>query len=374
MTFVDEDGERWARHWFLPRTKEDLACAASTTSSSSASGRGARCSRGPPASMLPVFYTLYQDPEPWEQESQGHDGRPLAQNIRDKWDYLMRERPLGVADVPRRPGRPLVAGHGGRDADAAHGGQERRGDRRARLEGDRHGRGVRQRDLHGRAVEARHRRRAGRLRARAGQRPERHPRRAPVAGPARRRRVRPAAGQPRRRARRDGVLRRRAHPVGPRLPHRQPRPREVLSAAAVRLDPRRDADPPRRQRRGHRRPGHPHHRGAGDRAGADRRLAGRRPRPLPRDVPRLRHRRRGDRLHVARRPLQAEQHLRRLRARALPRARPADDRDPHRLLRARGGRLPDEGRPRQPRARRRPARRAARPQHVAPRTARGSSG
>ena len=24
MTFVDEDGERWARHWFLPRTKEDL--------------------------------------------------------------------------------------------------------------------------------------------------------------------------------------------------------------------------------------------------------------------------------------------------------------------------------------------------------------
>ena len=69
--------------------------------------RGAMFTR-PPASMLPVFYTLYQDPEPWEQESQGHDGRPLAQNIRDKWDYLMRERPLGVADVPRRPGRPLV--------------------------------------------------------------------------------------------------------------------------------------------------------------------------------------------------------------------------------------------------------------------------
>src|SRR5205823_6177983 len=44
----------------------------------------------PPASMLPVFYTLYQDPEPWEEQSVGHDGRPLAQNIRDKWDYLMR--------------------------------------------------------------------------------------------------------------------------------------------------------------------------------------------------------------------------------------------------------------------------------------------
>ena len=42
----------------------------------------------PPASMLPVFYTLYQDPEPWESESRGHDGRPLAQNIRDAWEHL----------------------------------------------------------------------------------------------------------------------------------------------------------------------------------------------------------------------------------------------------------------------------------------------
>ena len=24
MTYVDENGERWAKHWFLPRTKEDL--------------------------------------------------------------------------------------------------------------------------------------------------------------------------------------------------------------------------------------------------------------------------------------------------------------------------------------------------------------
>ena len=62
---------------------------------------------------------------------------------------------------------------------------------------------------------------------------------------ARRRPVRPAAGQPRRRARRDGLLRRRAHPVGPRVPHRQPRAREVLPAAPVRLDARRDPDPPR---------------------------------------------------------------------------------------------------------------------------------
>ena len=70
----------------------------------------------PPASMLPVFYTLYQDPEPWESESQGHGGRPLAQNVRDKWEYLKsndlsaspmfldvqgdRSDPDSVADTP----------------------------------------------------------------------------------------------------------------------------------------------------------------------------------------------------------------------------------------------------------------------------------
>ena len=90
MTFVDEDGERWARHWFLPRTKEDLRVRREYHELVFRKwARGAMFTR-PPARMLPVFYTLYQDPEPWEHESQGHDGRPLAQNIRDKWDYLMR--------------------------------------------------------------------------------------------------------------------------------------------------------------------------------------------------------------------------------------------------------------------------------------------
>ena len=62
--------------------------AASTTTTSSGTGRAARCSRARRRACCPVFYTLYQDPEPWESESQGHDGRPLAQNIRDKWEYL----------------------------------------------------------------------------------------------------------------------------------------------------------------------------------------------------------------------------------------------------------------------------------------------
>ena len=66
--------------------------------------------------MLPVFYTLYQDPEPWESESRGHDGRPFADNIRNAWDYLKsndlsaspmfldvqgdRSDPDSVADTP----------------------------------------------------------------------------------------------------------------------------------------------------------------------------------------------------------------------------------------------------------------------------------
>ncbi|MGZ4234338.1 MAG: 4-hydroxyphenylacetate 3-hydroxylase N-terminal domain-containing protein, partial [Solirubrobacteraceae bacterium] len=88
MTFVDEHGERWAKHWFLPRNKEDLVARREYHDYVFRNwARGAMFTR-PPASMLPVFYTLYQDPEPWESESRGHDGRPLAQNIRDKWEYL----------------------------------------------------------------------------------------------------------------------------------------------------------------------------------------------------------------------------------------------------------------------------------------------
>ena len=67
MTYVDEDGERWAKHWFLPRTKEDLVARREYHDYIFRHwARGAMFTR-PPASMLPVFYTLYQDPEPWEK-------------------------------------------------------------------------------------------------------------------------------------------------------------------------------------------------------------------------------------------------------------------------------------------------------------------
>ena len=116
MTFVDEHGERWAKHWFLPHSKEDLVERREYHDYIFRHwSRGGMFTR-PPASMLPVFYTLYQDPEPWESESQGHGGRPLAQNIRDKWEYLKsndlsaspmfldvqgdRSDPDSVADTP----------------------------------------------------------------------------------------------------------------------------------------------------------------------------------------------------------------------------------------------------------------------------------
>lgn len=86
-TFVDEDGERRAMHWFLPRSKEDSVRRRHYYELIWKHFQGAMYMR-PPASMLPVFYTMVDDPDPWEQNSKFHDGRPLAQYIRDQWKYL----------------------------------------------------------------------------------------------------------------------------------------------------------------------------------------------------------------------------------------------------------------------------------------------
>ena len=121
MTFVDEDGERWAKHWFLPRTKEDLVARREYHDYIFRHwARGAMFTR-PPASMLPVFYTLYQDPEPWETESRRARRASVRGQHPQRLGAPALERPVGVADVPRRPGRPLRPRLGGRDADAAHG-------------------------------------------------------------------------------------------------------------------------------------------------------------------------------------------------------------------------------------------------------------
>src|SRR5690348_8826949 len=86
-TFVDEDGERRAMHWFLPRSKEDIVRRRHYYELVWKHLQGAMYKR-PPCSMLPVFYTMVDDPDPWEQNSKFHDGRPLAKYIRDQWKHL----------------------------------------------------------------------------------------------------------------------------------------------------------------------------------------------------------------------------------------------------------------------------------------------
>ena len=88
-----------------------------------------------------------------------------------------------------------------------------------------------------------------------------------------------------------------------------------------------------------------------------RAVPARRPRPLPRDLPRVHDLGRGDRVPHRRRPLQAEQHLRRLRPRPLPRAPARDGQHAHRLLRARRRDPADEARARRPVHRARSSRR-----------------
>jgi len=86
-TFIDEDGERRAMHWFLPRSKEDIVRRRHYYELVWKHLQGAMYKR-PPCSMLPVFYTMVDDPDPWEQNSKFHDGRPLAKYIRDQWKSL----------------------------------------------------------------------------------------------------------------------------------------------------------------------------------------------------------------------------------------------------------------------------------------------
>jgi aromatic ring hydroxylase len=90
LTFVDEDGERRAMHWFLPRSKEDVVRRRKYHEFWWRHFKGANYTR-PPASMLPVMYTQVDDPEPWEENSTMHDGRPLAKYIRQQWIRLKSE-------------------------------------------------------------------------------------------------------------------------------------------------------------------------------------------------------------------------------------------------------------------------------------------
>ncbi len=90
LTFVDEDGERRALHWFLPNSKEDLIKRRKYYEFWWRHFKGGMFTR-PPCSMNEVMFTQIDDPEPWEENSTMHDGRPLARYICEQWDRLKRE-------------------------------------------------------------------------------------------------------------------------------------------------------------------------------------------------------------------------------------------------------------------------------------------
>jgi aromatic ring hydroxylase len=90
LTFLDPDGERHALHWFLPRSKDDVVRRRRYYEFWWRHFKGGMFTR-PPCSMNVVMFAQVDDPQPWEDNSRLSDGRPLAQNIRDQWDRLVRD-------------------------------------------------------------------------------------------------------------------------------------------------------------------------------------------------------------------------------------------------------------------------------------------
>ncbi|MCF7553280.1 4-hydroxyphenylacetate 3-hydroxylase N-terminal domain-containing protein [Pseudonocardia sp. WMMC193] len=90
LTFVDEDGERRALHWMIPRDKQDVQRRRRYHEFWWRHFAGGMFCR-PPASTNCVLFGVVDDPQPWEDNSVGHGGRPLAQHIRDLWARVRAE-------------------------------------------------------------------------------------------------------------------------------------------------------------------------------------------------------------------------------------------------------------------------------------------
>jgi 3,5,6-trichloropyridin-2-ol/2,4,6-trichlorophenol monooxygenase len=82
MTFVDEDGVRRSRQWQPQRNKEDLHTKRRFSETVLRELAGGSFGRLPDANNY-TFLTYKDDPETWEKQSIGTEGRDLAQNIRD---------------------------------------------------------------------------------------------------------------------------------------------------------------------------------------------------------------------------------------------------------------------------------------------------
>ena len=82
MTFVGEDGVRRSRQWQPQRNKEELLAKRRYCETVLRELAGASFGRLPDANNYTLL-TYKDDPEPWEKQSIGTEGRNLAQNIRD---------------------------------------------------------------------------------------------------------------------------------------------------------------------------------------------------------------------------------------------------------------------------------------------------
>jgi 3,5,6-trichloropyridin-2-ol/2,4,6-trichlorophenol monooxygenase len=95
LTFVDDKGERRSMMWFIHRSKEDLVRKRRYHEFIMKELVAASMPRTPDSQNY-MLVTYIDDPEPWEKASIGADGRGLADNIRNFWQYAV-ENDLVVA-------------------------------------------------------------------------------------------------------------------------------------------------------------------------------------------------------------------------------------------------------------------------------------
>jgi aromatic ring hydroxylase len=85
LTFIDSDGVRRSRTWEIPTDKETIVKKREFHATVSRKIGSAQYGRLPDTSST-VLLTLIDDPEVWETNSIGSEGRGLADNIRRYWD------------------------------------------------------------------------------------------------------------------------------------------------------------------------------------------------------------------------------------------------------------------------------------------------
>ncbi len=88
LTFVDATGKRRSMAWFQHRSKEELVRKRRYLEFIMKHFVAASCPRTPDSQNY-MLVTYIDDPEPWEKAAIGADGRELADNIRNFWQFAM---------------------------------------------------------------------------------------------------------------------------------------------------------------------------------------------------------------------------------------------------------------------------------------------